>query len=213
MLIYTTIRHNFRRKQGLTCNEYILADMIYHLCNNANSKVMGWCYMSREEMGKQLGLSKQTALTLIKKLIVKGFIEKDEGTKFLRTTKNWDAVYFSEDGLPPVKKVYQGGKESLPDSGKESLPYNYNLDNNNNISKRKANFIDYVNTNHSNYPKKLKEEFIDYWTEHGINDKKMRFEKERSFGVERRLKMWAKNEKEFNKDTNTTTYNRDIPEH
>jgi hypothetical protein len=34
--------------------------------------------------------------------------------------------------------------------------------------------------------------FFDYWTEHGENDKLMRFEKEKSFGVGRRLGTWKK---------------------
>ena len=35
--------------------------------------------------------------------------------------------------------------------------------------------------------------FFDYWTEHGDNDLLMRFEKEKSFGVGRRLGTWKKN--------------------
>lgn len=43
-------------------------------------------------------------------------------------------------------------------------------------------------------------DFLDYWTEHGENDKKMRFEKEKSFGIKRRLATWKKNSKKW--DTN-----------
>jgi hypothetical protein len=35
--------------------------------------------------------------------------------------------------------------------------------------------------------------FFDYWTEHGENDLLMRFEKEKSFGIGRRLGTWKKN--------------------
>jgi hypothetical protein len=35
-------------------------------------------------------------------------------------------------------------------------------------------------------------EFTKYWVEHGAQDKKMRFEKEKSFGVGRRLGTWKK---------------------
>lgn len=35
--------------------------------------------------------------------------------------------------------------------------------------------------------------FFNYWTEHGDNDRLMRFEKEKSFGVGRRLGTWRKN--------------------
>ncbi len=43
------------------------------------------------------------------------------------------------------------------------------------------------------YDKDLIRAFCDYWTEHGENDKKMRFEKEKSFGLSRRLATWNKN--------------------
>ena len=35
--------------------------------------------------------------------------------------------------------------------------------------------------------------FYLYWTEHGDNDKKMRFEKEKTFGLKQRLERWSKN--------------------
>ena len=40
--------------------------------------------------------------------------------------------------------------------------------------------------------------FVGYWSEHGDNDKKMRFEKEKSFGIGRRLGTWKKNYDERN---------------
>jgi len=39
--------------------------------------------------------------------------------------------------------------------------------------------------------------FYLYWTEHGDNDLKMRFEKEKTFGLKQRLERWNKNN--FNK--------------
>ena len=41
---------------------------------------------------------------------------------------------------------------------------------------------------------KYHDEFLSYWTERGENDRKMRFEKEKSFDVKRRLTRWAKND-------------------
>jgi hypothetical protein len=40
-------------------------------------------------------------------------------------------------------------------------------------------------------------EFYLYWTEHGPNDKKMRYEKEKSFGIGRRIATWVKRKKDF----------------
>jgi hypothetical protein len=51
--------------------------------------------------------------------------------------------------------------------------------------------------------------FISYWTESGINDKKLRFEKEKSFGVKRRISTWAS--RSYNNKTQKQT-NVDIPE-
>jgi len=52
----------------------------------------------------------------------------------------------------------------------------------------------------SSYKVETLKAFYEYWTEHGDNDKKMRYEKEKSFGVSRRLSTWARND--FNKTEN-----------
>jgi len=46
---------------------------------------------------------------------------------------------------------------------------------------------------HSDMPKEEVREFFDYWTERGDSDKKMRFEKEKTFGISRRMTTWKKN--------------------
>jgi hypothetical protein len=44
-------------------------------------------------------------------------------------------------------------------------------------------------------------EFYDYWTEHGVKDKKLRFEKEKTFGIEQRLRTWYnRNPKQYDQD-------------
>ena len=131
-LIYTTIQHAFRKKHGLTINQYTLADMVYHLSNNAASDVPGWCYMSKVEMASELDFSKPTVINLTKIMIEKGFIIKHPVTKHLKTSKKWQNVYFTDgkESLPTVNNVGDDGKESLPDDGKESLPNNNNIYNN-----------------------------------------------------------------------------------
>jgi len=48
--------------------------------------------------------------------------------------------------------------------------------------------------------------FSDYWCEHGDNDKKMKFEKQNSFGITRRLGTWFKNKDNFsNRNPKQTT--------
>lgn len=140
-LKFTTIQHDFRKSHLLTCNEYVLADMVYFLSTNPQSKVPGWAYKSRTSMADDLGISKQTILNLLKSLEEKGLIEKNPVSAFLRTTAEWNKVYFTtgKESLPPVQKSGKEsgltGKESLPHAGKESLPYNNSLDNNNDNNK------------------------------------------------------------------------------
>lgn len=43
------------------------------------------------------------------------------------------------------------------------------------------------------HPKQMLVEFIDYWTEANNPTSKMRFEKEKTFNLDKRLARWAKN--------------------
>lgn len=138
-LNYTQIQHNFRKENNLTLNEYVLCDMIFFLSKKSDSKVPGWCFMSKETMAKEIGLSKQSVITLIKKLCEMDFLEKQEVTGFVKTTSKWEFVYFTDgkESLPIEQKTFDFGKESLPHAGKESLPNNNNIYNNNNNNKEK----------------------------------------------------------------------------
>ena len=49
------------------------------------------------------------------------------------------------------------------------------------------------------YPKEMIIEFCDYWFEISHRGKKMRFEKEKTFGVVRRLATWKKHSSDWNK--------------
>lgn len=48
------------------------------------------------------------------------------------------------------------------------------------------------------YGKDMIREFYDYWSETTLNNKKMKLELEKTWSIDRRLKRWAKNAKEFN---------------
>ena len=76
---------------------------------------------------------------------------------------------------------------------------NNNDNKENNINNVKEEFKNSLRPYLSIYDKLMLTEFYEYWTEHGVNDKKVRFEKEKSFSIERRLKTWKKRSKDFNK--------------
>jgi len=86
---YTTIIHKVRLSLGMTCNEYCVADIIFALSNNPDSKVSGWCFASRETIGEFIGINESTVRRIVEKLIEKKLVEKEESLKYLRTTSLW----------------------------------------------------------------------------------------------------------------------------
>tara|TARA_Y100001973_G_C5200866_1_gene337522 strand:+ start:917 stop:1681 length:765 start_codon:yes stop_codon:yes gene_type:complete len=54
-------------------------------------------------------------------------------------------------------------------------------------------------------------EFLDYWTESNISGKKMRFEMQQTFDIERRFTTWIKNSKKWNKDKQFLSLNDKFP--
>ncbi len=67
------------------------------------------------------------------------------------------------------------------------------------IEQRKLKFASSLQPYLLMYGKDLLNDFYGYWTQHGENDKKFLAEKQKSFGIERRLETWKRNEKNFNK--------------
>jgi hypothetical protein len=73
------------------------------------------------------------------------------------------------------------------------------------IEKRKADFKELIkdveaerrSDGQTPYSKQLLKDFFEYWSEYGVNDKKMRYEKQDSFSVKRRLSTWKRNETKF----------------
>lgn len=142
-LKYTTIQHDFRRENNLSCLEYVLLDMVFQLEVYKGSDVPGWCYMGREKIAEELGITKQGVLKMIDRMIEEGFLIKNPKSKFLQTTSKYNPViddgkqsllYGGKQSLPAVQKVDIDGKQSLLEDGKQSLPNNIYIDNNNNNS-------------------------------------------------------------------------------
>ena len=73
---------------------------------------------------------------------------------------------------------------------KESKKSDNDNDNENDILKRKNILKKKLDEYVQEYGKQLIYDFFLYWSEHGDNDRKMRFEKERTFGVKARLNTW-----------------------
>ena len=66
-----------------------------------------------------------------------------------------------------------------------------------NIENRKLKFANSLKPFLSIYGKDLLNDFYGHWTQHGENDKKFLAEKQKSFGIERRLQTWKRNDGKF----------------
>ena len=85
---YTLVLHSAPNSLKITINEYVLADSIHKLSSN-RSTVPGWCYASKEHLGKTLGFSRRSIHNMLNSLKKKGLIEIQEENGHLRTTEAW----------------------------------------------------------------------------------------------------------------------------
>jgi hypothetical protein len=92
-------------------------------------------------------------------------------------------------------------EDPLEDPLKETLAVNNKVLNiKNNIEERKLKFADALKPFLDEYGRDMLNDFYFYWTEHGENDKKLRFEKEKTFGISQRLRTWlSRNPKQYQK--------------
>lgn len=94
---------------------------------------------------------------------------------------------FEDKTKIPLQGGTQGGTQAPLVQVKEKEKEEYT------IEERKSRFADTLKPFLELYGKEMLNDFYQYWTEHSPNAKKMRFEKETAWGIERRLITWHKN--------------------
>ena len=114
------------------------------------------------------------------------------------------------NGLKPKTKQVESKTEAKPKQIESEPEANVNVNvndnvndnvNNKNIQDRKNKFYDSLTVFVSEFPKEMIRDFFNYWSEHGTNDKKMRFEKQTTFGIKQRLTVWYnKNPEQYSKN-------------
>ena len=153
------------------------------------------CFANNQYFANFFGLSKTRVSIIIRNLIDKDAITSEiiykEGTK--QILKRVLKVCY----IPYLTKVKDPIKEKLKDNNTIN-----NTINKNNIEERKTEFKNSLLPYLNDFGKDMLNDFFLYWTEHGAKDKKMRFEKEKSFGLSRRLGTWKKNSKKYDTPTN-----------
>ena len=117
-----------------------------------------------------------------------------------------------QNGKIPKQKQIESKTEANEKQTESKSEANKNNNNNTNlnktISERQDDFYNQLTPFVNTYSKQMLRQFFDYWTEHGVNDKKMRFEKEKSFGISRRLATWKSNDKSTQQITQTESDDR-----
>ena len=157
MIWNTNINHPARKKLGITCNEYCIVDLVYHLSNNPKARVKGWCNASRSQIADTFDLSKRSAINLIQKMIDKKLVKKHTNGWYLKTTNVWyDAVILYEKVIE--EKLILGGEESSPldqevkkvhpPKGEESSPQEVKK-----VHRRGEESSPYINNSNSNKKK------------------------------------------------------------
>lgn len=96
---YTMIKHIPRVKFGLSNNDYCVANAIYHLSHNPDSRFPGWYYGKIETLGKMFHLSRATAYHSVQKLIKLELVQRDKDTSFLKTTTQWWQNFVKDDSM------------------------------------------------------------------------------------------------------------------
>ena len=223
-LRFTLILHDIRIKLGLSLIKYCIADSIYHLSNNPDSKVKGWCFASKQYIADFLGVkSVRTIFNNIKDLVEDGFLEKDKETKYLRTTKKWyeEVVLMKAkkeyaEIAQPMQKLHTPSAKIAQSSRAKNAQYNNTTDKNTNRYRTPAQEMKLFLTDEK-YPKQLAKQiseksnisyeqvlselrnFAGYWSELNKSGTKQRWQLQKTFELKRRLGTWFRNKDKFNK--------------
>ena len=189
---YILIQGFMINQLNLKSNELLLFAIIYGFSQDESSEFTG----SINYLCSCLSCSRNTVIKGLKSLLEKELITKKQETKNNITFNKYSVI----DGV--VQKLTKGSAKTAQGGSAKTAPNNTNI-NNTNINKRILEFekslIPFVNI----YKKQMLREFSDYWCEYSDGDKKFRKEKEKTFGLKRRLATWHNSE--YNKHKNESS--------
>jgi predicted transcriptional regulator len=190
---YTTIIHPVRKDFKLSCNEYCVLDTIMRMQNNDTL----WCYMSKETMGKDLDLSKQSVINIINSLIEKELVYKNPTTKHLRVTSVFMSYINDYKKFTDGKETLLERSKNFTETGKKTLP--------NNNTNNKNTFIRPTAEQINEYSKEIGftldgSQFIDHYEARGwlIGKNPMKDWKAA-------VRTWKRNSNQFTPTTQQTT--------
>ena len=167
------------------------------------SNLRGYCYATNNYFALLYKVSKNTISLWIKSLNDAGFIQVEmmyKGKQIIErriTIINFNSTITKNSDTPIIKK---GEVNSTRINTTSS-----------NITKRKENFI--ISISLMDVSHETKKTFAAYWTEPNHSKTKLRFEMEKTWDTEMRLKRWAANENKWDKPATKSKLETTISAH
>ena len=175
---YSIISNEILRRKDLSLKAKGLMSLILSLPDSWDLTVNGLVEIIKE--------SKNTVYSILKELNGFGYVERNRITDSTGKVIKWELIVYEQ---PHTKKP----QLKKPDVEKCTQII---TDNKINTNINKIYWIDEIQE--LNYPKEMKEDFKSYWLEE-TKTGKTRQSLQRTWNTERRLKTWAKNDKNWNK--------------
>jgi hypothetical protein len=175
---YSIISNEILRRKDLSLKSKGLMSLILSLPDSWDLTVNGLVAIVKE--------SKNTVYTILKELNKLGYVERKRITDSTGKVIKWELI------------IYENPLTKNPDAKKPDVENCTQISTNNKINTNinKIYWIDEIQE--LNYPKEMKEDFIDYWSEESKTGK-TRQSMQKTWNTQRRLKTWAKNDKNWNK--------------
>ncbi len=175
---YSIISNEILRRKDLSLKSKGLMSLILSLPDSWDLTVNGLVEIIKE--------SKNTVYSILKELNGFGYVERNRITDSTGKVIKWELIVYEQPHTkkPQLKKPdVENCTQIITDT-----KINTNLN--------KIYWIDEIQE--LNYPKEMKEDFISYWSEESKTGK-TRQSMQKTWNTERRLKTWAKNDKNWNK--------------
>ena len=175
---YSIISNEILRRKDLSLKAKGLMSLILSLPDSWDLTVNGLVEIIKE--------SKNTVYSILKELNGFGYVERNRITDKTGKVVKWELIVYEQPHTkkPQLKKPdVENCTQIITDT---KITTNIN----------KIYWIDEIKD--LNYPKEMKEDFIGYWSEESKTGK-TRQSMQKTWNTERRLKTWAKNDKNWNK--------------
>lgn len=183
----------------------------------------GQIVSGRRIIAKETGLSEQEVRTALRKLVGAGELRiqsnrsysiitvcnydtyiDDQPTANQRLTNNQPTANQQLTNNQPHNNNDNNDKNEKNDNTVKDKTTNVVLKKNKTLDEREKDFAESLKPYLDKYGRDMLNDFFSYWTEHNDGGRKMRFEMQKTFSIERRLSTWKRNDDKSRKPRYST---------